>query len=92
MSLDEVMNEILSDMDFYKTSGGGVTFSGGEPTLHVEFLFELLTRCKSHSIHTNIETNGYFSWEKFKTILPLLDLVFFDIKIIDKNKNKNNKT
>ena len=77
MSTNDVMEEILSDLNYYKASGGGVTFSGGEPTLHIEFIHELLIRCKAHSIHTNLETNGYFSWEKFETILLWLDLIFF---------------
>ncbi len=88
MSTNEVMEEILSDLDYYKSSGGGVTFSGGEPTLHIDFIHELLIRCKAYDIHTNIETNGYFSWEKFETILPWLDLIYFDIKIVDKSENK----
>jgi len=80
---EALMQEILRDLDYYQTSGGGVTFSGGEPTLHTDFIYDLLVLCKIHGIHTNIETNGCFSWDKFQTILPLLDLIFFDIKIAD---------
>ncbi|MFN8237647.1 MAG: glycyl-radical enzyme activating protein [Chitinophagales bacterium] len=85
---EAVMEEILKDYDYYASSGGGVTFSGGEPTLHIKFLRELLLLCKQHGLHTNIETNGYFSWEKFETILPLLDLIYFDIKIADAHDHK----
>lgn len=87
-SVEEVMSEILCDIDYYQTSGGGVTFSGGEPTLHIDFIYELLLECKKHGIHTNIETNGYFAWEKFQKILPLLDLIYFDIKIADTDLHK----
>lgn len=80
---EEVMAEILSDADYYSSSGGGVTFSGGEPTLHFDFLLQLLKLCKENSIHTNIETNGYFSWDKFEKLLPYLNLIYFDIKITD---------
>jgi pyruvate formate lyase activating enzyme len=87
-SAEAVMKEILRDLDYYQTSGGGVTFSGGEPTLHFELLLQLLHLCKSHGIHTNIETNGYFSRDKFKQLLPYLDLIYFDIKILDPEKNR----
>ncbi|MBK9328726.1 MAG: glycyl-radical enzyme activating protein [Sphingobacteriales bacterium] len=87
-SEDRVMQEILRDKDYYADSGGGVTFSGGEPTIHFDFLFRLLKLCKAQSIHTNIETNGYFSWDKFEWLLPYLDLIYFDLKILDQNKNK----
>lgn len=87
-STREVMEEILRDIDYYNTSGGGVTFSGGEPTLHIDFIYELLLECKRHSIHTNIETNGHFAWEKFEKILPLLNLIYFDIKIADREEHK----
>ncbi len=87
-STQEVMDEILRDTDYYNTSGGGVTFSGGEPTLHTDFIYELLLQCKQHNIHTNIETNGYFAWEKFEKILPLLDLIYFDIKIADREAHR----
>ncbi len=87
-SITEVMEEVLRDADYYETSGGGVTFSGGEPTLHIDFIYELLLQCRKHGIHTNIETNGHFAWEKFQKILPLLDLIYFDIKIADTGLHK----
>ncbi len=87
-SADEVMTEIMRDVEYYKTSGGGVTFSGGEPTLHHDFLLELLKRCKAEGLHTTIETNGCFSWEKFEMLLPYLDLIYFDVKIINPETNK----
>ncbi len=88
LSVDEVVNEIMKDEAYYGTSGGGVTFSGGEPSLHADFILEILKECKKHSIHTNIETNGYFNWGKFKQLLPYLDQVFFDLKIIDPERNR----
>lgn len=87
-TVDMVLKELLQDLDYYKTSGGGVTFSGGEPTLHMDFIYELLKECKAAKLHTNIETNGYFSWDKFEKLLPLLDLIYFDIKILDEVKHK----
>ncbi|MCP3928263.1 MAG: glycyl-radical enzyme activating protein [Bacteroidetes bacterium] len=86
--LETLLAEILQDADYYENSGGGVTVSGGEATLHADFLIEFLTACKKHQLHTNIETNGYFSQKKMELLLPLLDLIFFDIKIIDTAKHK----
>lgn len=87
-SKEKVMEEILKDKTYYDTSGGGVTFSGGEPTLHADFILEILKECKEHGIHTNIETNGYFKWEKFEPLLPYLDQIFFDLKIREGEQSK----
>lgn len=87
-STSDVMKEIMSDVDYYITSGGGVTFSGGEPTLHFDFLNKMLRLCKEQSLHTNIETNGFFSWEKMEQLLPFLDLIYFDLKIMDEESNR----
>lgn len=89
ITAQEMYEEIMKDEIFYRYSGGGVTFSGGEPTFYMEFLSEICKKLKEAKIHTNIETNGMFSWEKFeKLLLPYLDLIFFDIKFIDKNLHK----
>jgi len=87
-TVNQVLTEVKKDMDYYKSSGGGITISGGEPSLHFDFVLELLKECKKLNIHTNIETNGYFKWEKFKLLLPYLDLIFCDIKIINKENSK----
>ena len=87
-SKEKVMKEILKDMTYYQVSGGGVTFSGGEPSLHADFILEILKECKELGIHTNIETNGYFKWEKFEPLLPYLDQIFFDLKILEGKQSK----
>jgi pyruvate formate lyase activating enzyme len=87
-TVNEVLEEIKKDMDYYNSSGGGVTISGGEPTLHFDFVLNLLKECKRLGINTNIETNAYFNWQKFKKLLPYLDLIYCDIKIINDEKNK----
>lgn len=75
---------LLRDRIYYQVSGGGVTFSGGEPTQHMDYLEAALTSLSSEGIHTAIQTCGYFSPDPFiKRILPLVDLVFFDLKIYD---------
>lgn len=83
MTVSEVMAEVMGDVMFYETSGGGVTFSGGEATIQLEFLTELLKESKKQKIHTCIETNGYARKEVWDKILPYLDLVLLDIKHLD---------
>ena len=78
-----VMDEIVKDILFYDESGGGVTFSGGEPMMQIEFLEELLQLCTDHDIHTAVDTSGYAPKEDFKRLLKHVDLFLFDIKIID---------
>ena len=80
----ELTEIILRDRLYYQTSGGGVTLSGGEPTLYPDYASELLPRLKANGIHTAIETCGFFSWPEFRAkMLDWLDLVLFDVKIAD---------
>lgn len=74
---------LLEDAVFFRQSDGGVTFSGGEPMLQVEFVRETAKMLKAEGIHVAIETNMKVSWEKYLEILPLLDLVMADIKLVD---------
>jgi pyruvate formate lyase activating enzyme len=83
MSVEEVLDEIRRDKPFYDTSAGGVTLSGGEPTLNSTFALQILTMCKEEGIHTAIETCGDCPWESFTSLLPVTDLVMMDLKLID---------
>jgi pyruvate formate lyase activating enzyme len=75
---------LLRDRMFYETSGGGVTFSGGEPTLHMDYLGAALQALQARGIHTAIQTCGMFDLAEFKgKVLPYLDLIFYDLKIFD---------
>ncbi len=87
-TVDEVFGEIIKDKTFYETSGGGVTFSGGECMLQIDFLTEILKKCKDTGIHTAIDTAGHISWESFEKILPYTDLFLYDIKTMDEKKHK----
>ncbi len=78
--VDELLSEILKDKAYYENSGGGVTFSGGECMLQIDFLTRILKRCKENGIHTAVDTAGNVSWESFKKILPYTDLFLYDIK------------
>lgn len=83
MNVEEVMNEIIKDVNFYSKSGGGVTLSGGEPCFQWQFAFEILRNCKEKQINTAIETTGFIKWEYFKKILNYADLLLYDIKHMD---------
>lgn len=82
-SADEVFNEIIKDKVFYENSGGGVTFSGGECMLQIDFLLEILKKCKENGIHTAIDTAGHIPWESFERVMPYTDLFLYDIKAMD---------
>jgi pyruvate formate lyase activating enzyme len=80
---EELMKEIEKDRIFYDESGGGVTFSGGEPLMQPDFLKELLTICKDSGIHTSVDTSGYASADTLQKIINLPDLFLFDLKMMD---------
>lgn len=83
MSVQDVMSEIEKDIPFYDASGGGVTFSGGEPLAQPVFLIELLKECRARGIHTAVETSGYASPEIFRRAAELTDLLLYDVKLVD---------
>lgn len=88
MTAAEVFRRIAADKDYFSRSGGGVTFSGGEPMLQPDFLKELLTLCKEAEIHTAVDTAGCVPYSHFETILPVADLFLFDIKAYDSRVHK----
>jgi len=83
MDSGELLKIIEKDKAFYRNSGGGVTFTGGEPLSQPAFLEEILKLCKQSGIHTAIETCGYAKTSDFDRILPYTDLFLFDLKLID---------
>lgn len=87
-TVDEVFSEIVKDKSFYETSEGGVTFSGGECMLQIDFLCEILEKCKENGIHTAVDTAGNVPWAYFERILKYTDLFLYDIKIFDAKKHK----
>lgn len=84
----ELMKEIIKDEVFYDESNGGVTFSGGEPLIHSDFLSEVLKSCRERGIHTAIETSGYAPWSSFEKIIDNVDLFLYDLKLMDSEKHK----
>lgn len=87
-TVDELVEISLSDMVFYKNSGGGVTLSGGEVTMQAQFAAELLRELKKNSINTAIETCGYAKEEDFCLVVQNTDYILFDIKHIDPQRHK----
>ena len=87
-TVDEVFSEVIKDKAFYETSGGGVTFSGGECMLQIDFLLEILKKCKENGIHTAVDTAGHIPWESFEKILPFTDLFLYDIKAMNEEIHK----
>ena len=85
---DEVVREIVKDKLFYENSGGGVTFSGGECMLQIDFLEEVLKASKESEIHTAVDTAGHLPYEYFERILPYTDLFLYDIKSFDSECHK----
>lgn len=83
ISVEELLEELLKDCIFYDESGGGVTFSGGEPLLQVDFLEAVLRQCRHHGLHTAVDTSGYAEWSVFERLYDLVDLFLYDIKLID---------
>lgn len=88
MTVAEAMNIIIEDMDFYISSHGGVTVSGGEPLLQSDFCVSLFQELKRHKIHTAVETCGYVPWHTFEKILPWTDLFLHDFKHADPVSHK----
>jgi len=89
MTVEELMKEIVKDEVFYEQSNGGVTFSGGEPVIHGEFLYNLLKRCKERGIHTAVDTCGCVTWENLEKIADKVDLFLYDLKLMNNEKHKN---
>lgn len=87
MSPETLIEEIMTDYEYYISTEGGVTFSGGECMLQIEFIEEMLKRCKQEGIHTAIDTAGNVPWNYFDRINPYTDLYLYDIKAIDSNRH-----
>ena len=83
MDVSEVMIEIEKDVIFYDQSGGGVTFSGGEPLMQPEFLLALLSQCQAQEIHTAVDTSCYAKPEIVEMVSEKTDLFLCDLKHMD---------
>lgn len=89
MSIEDIIKEVKKDMVFYNTSSGGVTLSGGEVLSQAKFAAQLLKRLKDLGVNTAIETSGQGSKQELLNMAKYLDLVLFDLKIMNKDKAHN---
>ena len=87
MTAAEVFNEITKEEIFYYHSGGGVTISGGEPLMQADFAFALVKQCKKVGINTAIETSAYGDYSAIEKLLPYLDVIYADLKLMDEQQH-----
>lgn len=88
VSVDEVLAEVESYLPYYQLSGGGITVSGGEPTLQTPFVTELFRQCKERwGLHTTLDSSGFCEVEQKRELLKWTDLVLLDLKMIDPKKH-----
>ena len=88
MTVEEVMKELHKEQIFMEESGGGVTFSGGEPLQQANFLLEMLAACKLEKMHTTVDTTGFSNWKTLEKVAQHTDLFLYDLKLIDDNRHK----
>jgi len=88
VTIDEVMAEVRRDAVFFRRSGGGVTFSGGEPLAQPGFLLECLRRCRRWGYHTAVETCGQAGWEDLREAALFTDLFLYDLKQLDSARHR----
>lgn len=88
VSVDEVLGEVLRDRVFFEESGGGVTFSGGEPLAQPAFLRSLLEACRASGVSTAVDTCGFGPLERLLDLVPLVDLFLFDVKLVDDDRHR----
>jgi pyruvate formate lyase activating enzyme len=83
MTVTDLLREVARDCDFFEESGGGVTFSGGEPMAQPGFLIACLQACRGRGIHTTVDTCGYASQATLMDVAKWTDLFLYDVKIVD---------
>ncbi len=85
---EALLAEVQKDAVFYETSGGGVTLSGGEPLAQADFLLALCRLCREAGFHLALDTCGAAPWERYERLLPLVDLVLYDLKLFDGQRHR----
>jgi pyruvate formate lyase activating enzyme len=85
VTIPQLLPQLLEDRDFYDTSGGGVTLSGGECLMQAAFCAELLARLKQEGIHTAVDTCGFVSRQALDAVMPYTDIFLYDLKAYDED-------
>lgn len=88
VTVSEVMEQVKREIPFYDESGGGVTFSGGEPLMQPGFLSALLCACREQEIHTVVDTSGFANWNILEQIRRDVDLFLYDLKHMDSARHR----
>jgi pyruvate formate lyase activating enzyme len=88
MTVEEVLTEVEKDRPFYETSAGGVTYSGGEPLLQIEFTAALLRESKRRHLHTTVDTALCIPWQSVANVKPHTDLFLIDVKTLDNDLHR----
>ncbi len=88
LSVEELARELLRDEPFFRSSGGGVTLSGGEPTMHMDFIVELAGLLRDRDVGVLLETCGLYRAEHFAPLLPLLEQIYYDVKLADPDAHR----
>ena len=88
ISAAEIIQEIEKERPFFDQSGGGVTFSGGEPLLHHKFLIRLLKECGKLGIHRAVDTAGFVKTDIILKVAEHTDLFLYDLKFMDPEKHR----
>jgi pyruvate formate lyase activating enzyme len=88
ITIGEVMEQVKREIPFYDESGGGVTFSGGEPLMQPGFLSALLKACREQEIHTVVDTSGFANWNVFEQIRKDVDLFLYDLKHMNSTRHR----
>lgn len=83
VSVGDLVSQVEKDLPFFRSSGGGVTLSGGEPARQFEFSYNFLLGCRERGIHTALETTGYARWDVMSALASVTDLLLYDVKFID---------
>jgi len=81
ITTDDVVAEVARDAIFHEVSGGGVTFSGGEPLSQARFVFDTAAELKGRGVPTTLESSFYAPWASIEPLLPVIDLFIVDVKV-----------
>ncbi len=85
---EELLSEVIKDAEFHAASGGGVTVTGGEPTMQPDFVEAFLRLCRDTGIATALDTCGYADWSVYERLSPHADLVLYDLKLMDRERHR----
>lgn len=88
IAVPELMSRLKREIPFYDQSGGGVTFSGGEPLMQPDFLAALLRACREEEIHAAVDTSGFAAWNVFEKIRADVDLFLYDLKHMNSARHR----